>query len=121
MRLNLDKPRELIVEVADATITVRILSTEEIVELRKQHTRTKSVMGEVTEDFNQRAYSVEFWDRVIVAWTGLEDDNGNAIPCNRGNKHRVVNQYGEIVVLINDAIEAERKRTITLNEEAEKN
>jgi hypothetical protein len=121
VRLNLERPREVIVNVADAVFTCRILPADEAVELRRKHTRSRISMGETVEDFDASAYSEDFWDRIIVRWEGVENESGSAIPCTRASKYQVMRRYAEIAGVINDAIDAERKRTFETSRELEKN
>jgi hypothetical protein len=121
VRLNLEKPREVIVAVGDAEITARILPSQTILDLRKRHTRFKSSLGESREEFDQKAYSEDFWDLVISKWSGLTDESDQPIPCTRNNKHAVVSKYTEIALKIDEEIESARIKTFEVNRDLEKN
>lgn len=121
MRLKLDKPREVVVEIGDATITARIIPMQQATELRRKHTRSKNVLGAVSDDFDQKSYAVDFWDATIVDWSGIQDEDGTPIPCIRANKYEMVSRYAEIALRINADIEAAMARTFEADKEAEKN
>jgi hypothetical protein len=121
MRLNLEEPRKVVVEVADALIVVRIVSTEEVLALRKKHTKTRNLLGDPVEELEAKAYSVDFWDAVIESWTGFEDQDGKDIPCDRTTKYDLVSKYAEIALQINQEIEAVRAKTFQREEALEKN
>jgi hypothetical protein len=121
MKLNLEEPRKVVVAIADAMIVVRIVPTDEVLQLRKKHTRMRNVLGDPVEDFDQKAYSVDFWDAVIVSWTGIQDQAGTDIPCTKANKFDLVSKYAEIALKINDELEAARQKTFQIEENLSKN
>lgn len=121
MKLNLEEPRKVVVAIADAMIVARIVPTDEVLQLRKKHTRMRNVLGDPVEDFDQKAYSVDFWDAVIVSWTGIQDQAGTDIPCTKANKFELVSKYAEVAMKVNHEIELVREKTFMAEEELEKN
>jgi hypothetical protein len=121
MRLSLGKPREIIVRAGAATITARIMPANEAITLRKKHTRMKSVMGEMVEVVDSRGLSLDTWDAIVRDWSGIEDDDGKPVVCNRANKYAVMDEYPEIAVKIQSDIEAARQKIVEHQEELEKN
>jgi hypothetical protein len=121
VRLNLEEPRKVVVAISDALIVAKIISTEVVQDLRKKHTRMRNVLGDPIEELDQKAYSVDFWDAVIVSWTGIEDQDGKDIPCTSATKYDLVSKYGEIAMAINEQIEAARRKTFETEENLLKN
>lgn len=121
MRLNLEEPRKVVVSVSDALIVVRIVPTEDILALRRKHTKTRNVLGDPVEELDQKAYSVDFWDAVIESWTGIQDQAGEDIPCTKANKFDLVSKYAEVALAVNDEIETCRRKTFEVEEALIKN
>ncbi|MGD9504565.1 MAG: hypothetical protein AB7W37_06620 [Syntrophobacteraceae bacterium] len=91
-----------------ASITVRVLPQSRIQKIARRHTR---IGRDGIETIGDRAeYGKDFWDAVIAGWTGVCDEGGEPIACNRENKYRVVDR--------NSAVAEELARRIKEYEQA---
>ncbi len=91
-----------------ASITVKVLPQSRIQKIARRHMRAGR--NGVEEIADRAEYGRDFWDAVIVGWTGVCDESGLSIACNRENKYRVVDR--------NSAVAEELARRIKEYEQA---
>jgi hypothetical protein len=87
IELNPEKP-EL------GRLCLRPASAEFLDELHKKHTKKKTVYRRhqpaVEEVTDEAAYKRDLWDYSIVDWEGIQDQDGEDIPCTTEWKARLI-------------------------------
>ncbi len=112
-------------EDEDNGVTIRLANGEIIDEIEKKCTKKKVVFRkgqrhEVIEE-NKSMRSEMLWDYVIVGWDGVEDSNGNAIPCTTKNKIMLMRGSVKFSAFIGNCVEQLSEDVEVYEEELEKN
>ena len=68
---------------SDTRLTLRVLSEAQTRGLRKKHTKTEWQNGQRLQSVDGAAMADDMIDAAIVAWTGVLDTAGKALPCER--------------------------------------
>lgn len=68
---------------SDTRLTLRVLSEAQTRSLRKKHTKTEWQNGQRVQSVDGAAMADDMIDAAIVAWTGVLDTAGKALPCER--------------------------------------
>ncbi len=108
-----------------ARICLRLCNADQYEKIRKQTTKKitsfKNGQKMTTEEIDDRAYNELLWDYMIVSWEGLDDDDGNPIPCTKEMKTLLMNESLRFAHWVSDRL---RELTVMIaeeNKEAEKN
>ena len=106
-------------------VTIRLANGKIIAEIDKKCTK-KSVKyyrgqrHEVVDD-NEELRSQMLWEYVIVDWKGLEDQEGNQIPCTKENKIKLMQGSVKFSSFIGSCVEQLTVDSDMHDEELEKN
>jgi hypothetical protein len=92
LRTKSDATYEVIVE--GAKFTVKPMNNDELSRLRKRHTAVKRGREELDVD----SMYYERFDKTVIEWEGIGDENGKPIPCTPENKRMVANLNQEIAL-----------------------
>ncbi len=94
--------------VGDATITVNPMSASAMSRLRQKH----SNINRGVEKLNGSEMTKEMFDRVVLAWDGIQDEHDNPLPCTSENKRLVYEHnpdFAADVLKEMEAVAAERR------------
>jgi len=72
--------------LADTTLTLKVLSEAQTRALRKKHTKHEWANGQRIQTVDGAAMADDMIDLALVAWTGVRDSHGQALPCERAFK-----------------------------------
>jgi hypothetical protein len=72
--------------LADTTLTLKVLSESQTRALRKKHTKHEWLNGQRVQTVDGAAMADDMIDAALVAWTGVKDSRGQALPCERAFK-----------------------------------
>ncbi|MFA7347263.1 MAG: hypothetical protein WCZ86_05845 [Desulfurivibrionaceae bacterium] len=81
------------ITVGDATLTVNPMSSSALGRLRQKHTTIKRGVEKV----DGAALTAEMFDRVVLDWNGIQDENGNPLACTSETKRAVYEHNGDFV------------------------
>lgn len=94
--------------VGDATLIVNPMSASALSRLRQKHTKIKRGV----EQTDGSEMTKEMFDRVIISWTGINDEDENPLPCTAENKRLVYEHNADFatdVLKEMEAVAAERR------------
>lgn len=110
---------------AEGSITLRLLDAKAMKEQRAASTKTRveyhKGVRHVVNDVDEALASGLFWDHIIVAWDGLIDEKGKAIPCTKDTKIKLMNESPDFARVVNEKFELLTEGAVAREEAAAKN
>jgi hypothetical protein len=106
-------------------IRIRSLNIHQRNEIRKQCCKPKVDYHKgarfTYDDINEDLFSRLLWDYCLAEWTGLEDDDGDPIPCNTDTKADLMMKNPNFALFVNDCLEKLNEDDSVAREIEEKN
>ena len=106
-------------------VTIRVANAKILEEIDKKCTKKKVEYKRgqrfETIDDDQKLRSELLWDYVIIDWEGVEDIEGNEIPCNKDNKILLMKESVKFSSFIGKCVEKLSDDEAEYAEDQEKN
>lgn len=72
-----------------ATVTLRVLTREQVRKLQRRHTKPRARNGQMVDELDRDAYLGELVDLMIVDWAGLMGSDNAPLACTKQAKLRL--------------------------------
>lgn len=109
------------IEGNTAKIQVLPLTSKEDTKIYQKAAPYERVKGELVRDPDITKYREEKFCKIVKAWEGITDAEGNELPCNDANKLLVIRHNNKLAKEIIDRTEEIGDSFIVKKEESEKN
>lgn len=124
MKLRLERKTVLVKRMVgeeELVFEVALLTPKEINQLLENSTEHEWDRGQRFDRPNYYKFAINKLDKMIVSWSGVEDDAGNPLDCNRKNKEVVYAYYSDLLNSVLEEAEALGKEEADFKEDSEKN